>query len=189
MTLSVKIPAPVQSTTIAVWSLSEENMKAALIEARGDIFVGSQMLGVTALRLHRAIQVSPLLQATQAAILQANTDPEFERLSGESLRVAVESRLALYRVVGLDALHDIAVMPISENSAQNQVKLAAAARLAGSTDGISGGGEIGETLRSLNELYHQHAPRIRIVRETLTIEAGPHENEIQGESLPPQSDG
>lgn len=159
-------------------------MKAALIEARGDIFVASQLLGITALRMSRAIQLSPVLQTTSQEASRGLAD-----LPVEAISKAVEARIALYRVTGLDALHDLAAMPLSDNSAQNQVKLGAAVRLAGSTDGQGGGGEIAETLRSLNESYHLHAPRIRIVRETLTIEAGPHEKEIQGESLPPQSDG
>jgi len=181
VTLAIKIPAPVQTTAVTVWSLSEDNMKQALIEARGDIFVASQILGITALRLSRAIQVSPVLQATLEETSRGAVD-----LPVEAISRAVEARIALYRVTGLDALHDLAAMPVSDNSAQNQVKLGAAARLAGSTE-THAGGEIEETLRALNESYHQNAPRIRIVRERLTMEVGPGEREIQGESQSPPS--
>ena len=174
------------SPATSVISLSEDNMKAALIEARGDIFVASQMLGVTALRLDRAVRVSPMLQAIECSILERKTEDGFDKLTSEQLERDVQHRIRLYRVAGLDALHDIAVMPISENSAQNQVKLAAAARLAGSTEGLGTGGEIGETLRALNEAYQQNAPRIRVVRERLSVEIGPQEREIPAEhqSLP-----
>jgi hypothetical protein len=168
-------------------SLSEDGMKSALIEARGDLFVASQMLGVTALRLDRAVRLSQDLQAVYLSlrdIRQENT--EFEKMAVDDLERAVQHRLALYRVSGLDALHDLATMPIDDNSAQNQVKLAAAARLAGPTEGLTGGGEVGETLRALNDLYHQNAPRIRIVRERMTVELAPGEREIPPSDLLPQ---
>jgi hypothetical protein len=157
----------------AYLNVTEDGMKAALIEARGDIFIASQLLGITAIRLNRAIQVSPLLQATVDTIPKVHTG-----LSKESLNEAIESRLAIYRVAGLDALHDLATMPIDVNSAQNQVKLAAAARLAGSPEAGGAGGEVGEALRSLNQLYQEHAPRLRVVRERLTVEVSPGERDI-----------
>ena len=166
----------------ALVAFSEDSAKAALIEARGDIFTASQMLGITALRMSRAIQVSPALQATLEESSRGSVD-----LPAEAIHKAVEHRIALYRVTGLDALHDLAAMPVSDNSAQNQVKLGAAARLAGSTDGQGGGGEIAETLRALNDAYHEAAPRIRIVRERISVELGPGEREIQTESQSPQS--
>lgn len=155
-------------------------MKDALIEARGDIFIASQFLKITALRLNRAIQLSPLLQATLDA-----TTTTHKGLSRESLNEAIEQRVGLYRVAGLDALHELATMPLDPNSAQNQVKLAAAARLAGPPEGGAGGGEVGEALRALNELYHQHAPRLRVVRETLTLEVGPGEKDITSQDSSP----
>ncbi len=148
-------------------------MKDALIEARGDIFIASQFLGITALRLNRAIQVSPVLQTTLDALQECG-----EGVSQTAIHAAIEHRLSLYRVAGLDALHELATMPINENSAQNQVKLAAAARLAGSPEEGAGGGEVGEALRALNELYHQQAPRLRVVRERLTVEVAPDEKDI-----------
>lgn len=153
-------------------TLTEGGIKDALIEARGDIFIAAQLLGVTALRIDRSIRVSPLLQVTQESI-QSNLDAvsaSSQRIAKEQLNTAIESRLSLYRVVGLDALHDLAVMDHGDNSALAQVRLGAASRLAGSTEGLNGGGEIGDALRSLNELYHREAPRIRVVRERLTVE-------------------
>mgnify|MGYP003394681714 CR=1 FL=1 len=148
-------------------------MKAALIEARGDVFVASQLLHITALRFNRAIQVSAVLQAT----LDATTTVS-KGLSKEALNEAIEHRLGLYRVTGLDALAELATMPLDDNSAQNQVKFAAAARLAGPTEAGGGSGEMGEALRALNDLYHEHAPRLRVVRERLTVEVSPGEQDI-----------
>jgi hypothetical protein len=167
----------------AYLTVTETSMQDALKEARGDIFVASQLLGITAIRLNRAIQVSSVLQATMSAIATAE-----KGISAEALDDAIAQRLRVYRVVGLDALHDLATMPIDENSAQNQVKLAAAARLAGEAGGGATGGEMGEALRELNQLYHEHAPRLRVVRERVTVEVSPSAPEpeavqtIEGES-------
>ena len=161
----------------AYLNVTEGGMKDALIEARGDIFIASQLLGITALRLDRAIRVSALLQATVAEI-----PPEKEWTSQKQIQEAIENRLALYRVAGLDALHELATMPLNDNSAQNQVKLAAAARLAGSPEAGAGGGEVGEALRALNQLYHEQAPRLRVVRERLTVEVAPGQQDISSTS-------
>lgn len=153
-------------------TVTEDEMKRALIEARGDIFIGSQLLGITAIRLTRAIRVSAHLQ-TVALTLAENVSSEFAQKSTADLEAAVRTRLSLYRVAGLDSLYELATMPIDENSAQNQVRLAAAARLAGSTEGAGSGGELGETLRELRTLYDQSAPRLRVVRERTTVEISP----------------
>lgn len=145
-------------------NFTEENGKQALIEARGDIFVASQILGITALRLNRAIGVSALLKATVDAM------PALAKgMSPEALNALIEERLLIYRVDGLDALHDLATMPLDDNSAQNQVKLAAAARLAGTAESVGVGG-LEDVLRELNKSYQENAPRLRVIRERTTIE-------------------
>lgn len=160
-------------------ALTEAGIKAALIEARGDIFVASQILDVTAVRLYRAIQVSPVLQATLRTLQDSP-----KGLSVEALHAAVEERIVLYRVAGLDALHDLATMPIDQNSAQNQVKLAAAARLAGTVEGSTGGSDLAETLRELNKSYAENAPRLRVIREKTTVEMLPPERVVNDDSAP-----
>lgn len=161
-------------------SLTESGINDAIIEARGDIFIAAQLLGITAIRLNRAIRVSPILQATLDTIPRLSNG-----IPAEEIHSAIESRISLYRVTGLDALAELATMPLDSNSAQNQVKLAAAARLAGETSTIGGGAEVADTLRVLNEKYHQAAPRIRVIRQTL-IEMAPGEREIAEEHPPSQ---
>ena len=163
-------------------ALTEASIKNALVEARGDIFIASQLLSVTAMRLHRALQCSPALQACLESVKEAGPG-----ISIEAIHKAAEARMAMYRVVGLDALHDLATMPIDVNSAQNQVKLAAAARLAGSVEGPAGGSDLAETLRELNKSYSENAPRLRVIRETtkMTIEAVPAER-VVGEPGAPE---
>lgn len=166
---------PASPTKPGYLTVTEASMKEALIEARGDVFIASQLLGVTAIRLDRAIQVSASLQACLETV-KASTPG----VSLEAIHAGIERRVSMYRVAGLDALHDLATMPIDVNSAQNQVKLAAAARLAGETASAGGGGELVETLRELNAQYQSEAPRLRVTRERLTIETLPQER-IVGE--------
>ena len=169
------LPA-VSPTKPSYLTFTEEDAKRALIEARGDIFIASQLVGVTAIRLDRAIRVSPILQECIATIKALGPS-----VSEEDIHQAIESRIGIYRVVGLDALHDLATMPIDENSAQNQVKLAAAARLAGGLEGGATGGEMAETFRELRELYQKNAPRLRVTRERMTVEVSPSVENVVSE--------
>lgn len=148
--------------------LSEPTIEHALKAARGDLFVASQMLGhVSVVRLDRAIRVSDRLRTLFLAIQQVKADPAYDQLTMEQVEMDIERRLTLYRSDALDALHQLATMPIDDNSAQNQVKLAAAARLSGSTVAAGEGSDIENTLRALNDEYHRAAPRIKRVRERI----------------------
>ena len=171
----------------AYLTVTEDGMKAALVEARGDIFIASQLLSITATRLDRAIRVSATLQAVVAGIQDAKDSEGYLTASTQDFQRAIERRTAIGRIVGMDALHDLASIPVTEeNSAKLQVKLAAAARLVGPSEGSSGGGELAETLRQLNHDYHEQAPRLKIVRERLTVEVSPSQpadvSAIPGES-------
>lgn len=154
----------------AYLTITEDGMRGALTEARGDLFVASQMLGITATRLDRAIRVSATLQSVVAGIQDVKGTEHYLEATTRDFQQAIERRLAIGRIVGLDALHELASMPIDENSAQNQVKLAAAARLAGPPEGRQDTSELAETLRQLNADYQENAPRLRVVRERLTVE-------------------
>lgn len=167
-------PAPVDP------AYNDANIEKALIDAHGDLNIASQLMGhVTVAKLHRSIRVSDRLQAVFLAIEQAKTLPEFDRISTEQLEQEIARRLVLYRSDGLEAIHELAVMPIGDNSAMAQVKLAAASRLAGPTNDQGKSTEIEETLRELNERFHTEAPRIRLTRERTTLEVMPRENMIE----------
>ena len=74
--------------------------------------------------------------------------------------------MVLYRSQGLDTLQELATMPHGDNSAMAQVRLAAAARLAGTQEYQSGAsGAMDATLSILNDEYQKAAPRIKRVRE------------------------
>ena len=166
----------VSPTKPSYLTFTEEDAKRALIESRGDIFVASQLLGVTTIRLDRAIRLSKVLEFALTESRQAKSG-----VTDEDIHEAIERRIALYRVDGLDALHDLATMPIDQNSAQNQVKLAAAARLAGGLEGGATGGEMAETFRDLRELYQKNAPRLRVTRERMTVEVSPSVENVVSE--------
>lgn len=163
------LPAPgIPTSDYLKPNLTEPAIERALIDAKGDLFLAAQLLGhVTVIRLDRSIRVSPRLQTVFLAIQEAKTDPEYERRTAECIESGIQRRVSLYRAEGLDALHVLATMPLSDNSAQNQVKLAAATRLASGTESGQQGSEIESTLAILNQSYHAAAPRIRSVRERI----------------------
>lgn len=173
-------------TEEVVPAFSEANIEKAIVDARGDVFLAAQLLGhVTTLKVHRAIRSSERLTAVYLAIEQVKQLPEFDRISTERLEQEISSRIVIYRSDALAALHDLATMPISgDNSAQNQVKLAAAARLAGSAGPRGEASELEETLRDLNEQYQVDAPRIKITRQTSIEIERSSEKVIEGEARP-----
>lgn len=160
---------------------NEANIRTALIDAQGDLYVASQLLGhVTMMRLDRAIRLSPDLQNVFLNLKQIKSLPEYDRLSQEQLEAELNRRMALYRADGLEAIHDLATMGIGDNSAMAQVKLAAAARLTGGVHEKENEGDLAHTLNALNEAYYAHAPRIKLTRTT-TIEVDRPESVISGE--------
>lgn len=83
--------------------------------------------------------------------------------------------MAAYKLDALDALHELATMDISDNSAQNMVKFTAAKLLAQLNElpKAPEEGGIAGTLKALNEKFHKDAPRIRSIRrETVEFENG-----------------
>lgn len=161
---------------VKTWeALTEASIQAALIEARSDIFVAAQLLRVTAVRLNRAIQISPVLAATLEETKKAGPGATQKQIED-----AIRDRIGLYRVTGLDALHDLAAMELgkNDNSAWGQVKFAAAAKLVEGVASQSSSGELEVILRELREDYQKSAPRLRVIRERTTIETLPDERVI-----------
>jgi hypothetical protein len=102
----------------------------------------------------------------------------------ERLTRAIELRMEFYRCTALDAMYDLAMMPLGENSSLMQVKFMAASRLIGpAPDGVGGApaGDFDSVLASLNEKYHKTAPRIKSVRErVVTFEDQPPALSVDG---------
>lgn len=99
---------------------------------------------------------------------------EYRRISLERIEEDLLRRHALYRSDAVDAIHALAMMPITDASGLMQVKLAAAVTLYKETGDRTVGSEIDATLRALNDAYHQNAPRIKSIRErTIEFETEP----------------
>lgn len=94
-----------------------------------------------------------------------------ERLGAASKTVVQERifrRIIIYQEDALHAMHSLAMMPISDNPLQNQVKLRAAHMLVGGLLEKAGGErspQINTVLQQLDDLYHSTAPRIKAMRE------------------------
>lgn len=92
---------------------------------------------------------------------------DLSRRLNSKFKELLAKRKELYKCDALDALHDIAMMPITTNALMNQVKFLAAQLLAGPLNepGMSMPAEGASTLRQLNDEFAKSAQRIRSVRE------------------------
>lgn len=169
---------PVVFAESAYLDLTEERAREVLVKARGDLFICAQLLKISVIQLRHFIKGSTLVQQALKAAQEKAVEGDVTAMSDQEYANAIAERERLYRIVALDAMHDLAAMPISDNSSQNSVKLAAASRLAGPTAQESAGHELAETLRQLNESYQKQAPRIKVVRETLTLEPASRERDV-----------
>lgn len=161
-------------STAVEQSITEDRFRECLLAARGDLYIASQMLGMTALRLDRAIRASESLRTFWLALEQVKGADAYDRLSQEQLEHQVNTALTFYRADALAALHDLATMSHDGNAGLAQVKLLAAQRLAGSAGELGAGSDLEQTLRHLNSEYEKTAPRIREIRQTVvTLETEP----------------
>lgn len=155
--------------------ISEATIKAALNEARGDLFLASCALDCTAQELDKYIRRSPALQAFASTVEQVKSDPAYDRMSAEQFEAQVTVLSRAYKLDGLNVIHELATMAYGDSAALAKVKLDAARALRG------GGEHVGDTsaeatLLELNQLYQQNAPRIKEIRTTvvtLTDERAP----------------
>jgi|GEM_PF-3054161 len=153
--------------------ISEQSIKDALTNGKGDIFLAACALDCTAQELDRYIRASAELQQFAAAIEKVKIDPAYSRMSVEQFENRLADLSLAYKVVGIEELHNLATMPHKGSAAMAKVKLQAAIALRGGHQQMAGDREIEHALSELNQLYHQNAPRIRQVRQTvITFEGG-----------------
>lgn len=146
--------------------ISEQSIKDALTEAKGDIFLASTALDCTAQELDRYIRASAELQGFAAAVEKVKVDPSYSRMSAEQFEARLADMTRAYRVVGLEELHGLATMSHKGSAAMAKVKMQAAAALRGGAPVAAGDREVEHALVELNQLYHQNAPRIKEIRQT-----------------------
>ncbi|KWN69135.1 hypothetical protein WM23_04515 [Burkholderia ubonensis] len=147
--------------------ISEDSIKTALTEAKGDIFLASSTLDCTAHELDGYIRASAELQQFAAAIEKVKIDPAYSRMSAEQFENELADLTRAYKVVGLEELHGLATMDHKGSAAMAKVKLQAAISLRGGEQRVAGDREIEHALSELNQLYHQNAPRIKEIRQTV----------------------
>ena len=145
--------------------ITEDSLVAALMSARGDLFVAASILGVTGRELDGYIRASEGLQAFCAAIGTVKTSTDYKRLSDEQFEDELERLTKGYRLEALDVIHEVATEPMEGMSAaEKEVKLKAAIALRGAPEAKAGVNDHSQVLAELNELYQQNAPRIKSVR-------------------------
>jgi hypothetical protein len=113
---------------------------------------------------------SRLEQSAQTTVVGFVAKHGLQRQINEKFERVLAAKVKLYEGDSLDALHDLAMMPITENTQNNQIKYLAACRLAG--EKIAPGGPaqnaaLQDIMRELNNNYQKTAPRIKAMRERI----------------------
>lgn len=161
-------------------------VKKALREFDGDIPLTASRLNVSISSLDRTIRLSKEVHRFVMQMKRTRVDRSWDGLSLKDIEEDVLRKAALYRSEAQDEIYRLATMPISDNSAQLQVKLSAAVFLFGKTGESTMGSEIDGVLQRLDQMYKENAPRIRSVRErVIEFEERPAEPRVIEESADP----
>jgi len=149
--------------------ISEQSIKAAISEAKGDLFLASCALDCTARELDGYIRRSVELQHFITAVEQVKIDPAYSRLSVEQFENQLADQTRALRIEGLNEIHKLATMEFGDSAALAKVKLDAALALRGGVQSGVSNSETESALAELNHLYHQNAPRIKEIRQTVLV--------------------
>lgn len=155
--------------------ISEDSIKSALIDGKGDLFLAACTLDCTVQELDRYIRRSSELQSFASAVEQVKRDVNYDRMSAEQFDNALIELTRIYRIDGLETLHELATTDHGESAAMAKVRMEAAIALRGGSSHSGGGGEMESTLAELNNLYLQNAPRIKEIRQTVVVIEGKSE--------------
>jgi len=147
--------------------ISEQSIKTALTEAKGDIFLAACALDCTPRELDIFIRRSAALQAFAGAIETVKVDAAYSRMSVEQFENQVADLMRAFRVDGIQEVHKLATMEFGDSAALAKVKLDAALALTGGGTTRQGNSETENALAELNALYHANAPRIKEIRQTV----------------------
>lgn len=147
--------------------ISEDSIKTALTESKGDIFLAACALDCTARELDAYIRRSAALQTFASVIDTVKVDPSYSRLSVEQFENQVADLLRAFRVDGIKEVHKLAVMEFGDSAALAKVKLDAALALSAGGTSRAGNSETENALAEMNALYHKNAPRIKEIRQTV----------------------
>jgi hypothetical protein len=149
-------------------------IKAALNEARGDVFIAAQALGVRVSDLDHAIITNDELKIAMGVIAEVklkHQDDEASQHLAASERwfdQEVSRRANMYRLTALEEIVALATMDVdTENAALMQVKLNAAIKLRGEEYALGSHSEIEGFFKMLDSKYRELAPRVKTIRASL----------------------
>ena len=148
--------------------INEANVRSALTEAKGDLYVAACLLEISAWKLDRLIRADAALQAFAGAVETVKANPEYDRMSQAQFASELHRLTAQFAVEGLLVIHEIASSP-ARTAAEKAVRLEAAIALRNGTPNSQGGSEVDLLLRELNQAYQAHAPRIKEIRTTTVV--------------------
>jgi hypothetical protein len=157
--------------------ISEQSIKTALTESKGDIFLAACALDCTPRELDLFIRRSAALQAFAGAIETVKVDAAYSRMSTEQFENQVADLVRAFRVDGIQEVHKLATMEFGDSAALAKVKLDAALALTGGGTARQGNSETENALAELNALYHANAPRIKEIRQTVITLSGPEDSQ------------
>ena len=142
--------------------LNEDIVKTVLLRNKGDLIRSSQELTVRPSTLVRWIRSVPSVGALWNEMEVVKADPAFDAATAQQFEAEIKARATVYRLDGLEVLHELAMADHEGVSAMAEVRLKAAIELRGASElGSMTGGNV---LAELNELYRTHAPRIKSMR-------------------------
>ena len=108
--------------------MSEPNVRAALLQAKGDLFIAASLISVPAPHLDRCIRASAPMMAFAATIAQVKADPKYEKMSSGQFASEINRLSSQYALDGLNVIHELATGD-AFTAAEKQVKLDAAVHL------------------------------------------------------------
>lgn len=156
------------------FSVTQKEIEEALIKSRGDILVASKLMRMSVRELDNILRAIPGIPALLGTIEEIKADnPEYSRMSGEWFERQCTRAVSLYRLAALEALNDLATMPMTDKAAMMNVKREAAVNLwGGGKDGSTGvAGELTEFFKALDQDYREKKDTVTRIR--LSIERGP----------------
>ena len=142
--------------------LSEGFVKEVLVDNRGDLIASARKLGCRPSTLVDWIKSVPSIASTWQEMEKVKADPAFNQATQEQFARTIAERTAMYRLEGLEVLHELATADHDGVASMAEVRLKAAIQLRGSDDHMPVAGD--GVLAELNAMYHQSARRIKSMR-------------------------
>ena len=142
--------------------LNEDIVRLVLLRNKGDLIRSAGELTIRPSTLVRWIRSVPSVANLWQEMELVKADPAFDNATAQQFEAEIKARATVYRLDGLEVLHELATTGHDGVSSMAEVRLKAAIELRSSTEfGSTGGGNV---LAELNELYRVNAPRIRSMR-------------------------